>query len=110
MQRCQLITRQGLAVPGWVTAHGRSEPSQPSGYVFKDCSLTGFSKVYLGRAWGRYSRVIFFNTFMSDIVMPQGWDSWHTPDHGFVISFSLHLHNFMVFFFHFSVIYLYIYD
>ncbi|XP_020589980.1 probable pectinesterase 29 [Phalaenopsis equestris] len=81
-ERCQIVTSRGLLVPGWVTAHGRYEPLQPTGFVFKNCSLTGFSKVYLGRAWGRYSRVVFYNTFMADIVLPKGWDSWHTPDHG----------------------------
>ncbi|KAI0492862.1 hypothetical protein KFK09_027138 [Dendrobium nobile] len=81
-ERCQIIIRRGLPVPGWVTAHGRNKPSQSTGFVFKYCRLMGFSKVYLGRAWGSYSRVVFYNTYMEDIVMPQGWDSWLTPDKG----------------------------
>ncbi|PKA54673.1 putative pectinesterase 29 [Apostasia shenzhenica] len=79
---CYLVTVPGLPVPGWVTANGRSGPDQPGGFVFKNCWLYGGSKVYLGRAWGSYSRVIFYNTNMSDIVVPQGWDSWLTPDKG----------------------------
>ncbi|CAK9876871.1 unnamed protein product [Sphagnum jensenii] len=35
--------------------------------------------VYLGRAWGNNSWVMFANTFMDKIVMPKGWDDWHIP-------------------------------
>jgi Pectinesterase len=31
--------------------------------------------MYLGRAWNDHATVLFYETFMSDLVMPLGWDS-----------------------------------
>ncbi|KAK8949629.1 putative pectinesterase 29 [Platanthera zijinensis] len=81
-ETCNIVTLSGLRMPGWVTAQGRFGVVQRSGFVFKNCRLKGASRVYLGRAWGRYSRVIFYNTFMDDIVVPEGWDSWRAPNKG----------------------------
>lgn len=47
-----------------------------SGFSFKDSKVTGSGKVYLGRAWGDYSRVVFAYTYMDQIVLPQGWSDW----------------------------------
>ncbi|KAL9674061.1 hypothetical protein QQ045_030328 [Rhodiola kirilowii] len=62
--------------PGYITAHARGSPSEPSGFVFKECSIVGGGHAYLGRPWGTYARVLYYNTTMSDIVVPQGWDAW----------------------------------
>ncbi|KAL0436013.1 UNVERIFIED_CONTAM: putative pectinesterase 53 [Sesamum radiatum] len=61
-----------------VTAQKRSNSSISSGFSFKNCSLTGSAggSIYLGRAWGDYSRVIFSYTFMDKVVLPQGWSDW----------------------------------
>ncbi|KAJ8748647.1 hypothetical protein K2173_008092 [Erythroxylum novogranatense] len=59
-----------------VTAQKRSNSSMESGFSFKDCVVTGSGLVYLGRAWGDYSRVVFSYTFMDKIVLPQGWNDW----------------------------------
>lgn len=61
-----------------VTAQKRSNSSISSGFSFKNCSLTGSGggSIYLGRAWGDYSRVIFSYSFMDKIVLPQGWSDW----------------------------------
>jgi len=32
--------------------------------------------VYLGRAKGPYSRVIFAKTYLSKTVVPEGWTNW----------------------------------
>ncbi|KAH9316416.1 hypothetical protein KI387_025043, partial [Taxus chinensis] len=50
-----------------------------TGYVFLNCKVTGGGKMFLGRAWGPYSRVIFAFTYMADIIFPQGWDDWKDP-------------------------------
>ncbi|XP_042047248.1 probable pectinesterase 29 [Salvia splendens] len=62
---------------GYITAQGRENPNNNTGFVFKNCNVIGNAKVYLGRAWRPYSRVIFYNSFLSDIILPQGWDSWN---------------------------------
>jgi hypothetical protein len=40
--------------------------------------------VYPGRAWGSDSRVVFVNTFMDDIVVPEGWGDWGVPASGYL--------------------------
>ncbi|KAK6239526.1 hypothetical protein QUC31_004995 [Theobroma cacao] len=61
-----------------LTAQKRSNASLASGFSFKDCVVTGSAPgmVYLGRAWGDYSRVVFSYTFMDRVVLPQGWSDW----------------------------------
>ncbi|KAH6786781.1 hypothetical protein C2S52_006333 [Perilla frutescens var. hirtella] len=55
---------------------GRENGQDTNGFVFKGCNIDGNGKTYLGRGWRPYSRVLFHNTQMSDIVVPQGWDAW----------------------------------
>ncbi|XP_022890493.1 probable pectinesterase 53 [Olea europaea var. sylvestris] len=59
-----------------LTAQKRTNSSISSGFSFKNCTITGSGSIYLGRAWGDYSRVIFSYTFMDKIVLPQGWSDW----------------------------------
>ncbi|XP_057782274.1 probable pectinesterase 53 [Salvia miltiorrhiza] len=59
-----------------VTAQKRSNSSIGSGFSFKNCTVTGSGSIYLGRAWGDYSRVVFSYTFLDKIVLPQGWSDW----------------------------------
>ncbi|XP_026658985.2 putative pectinesterase 10 [Phoenix dactylifera] len=61
---------------GVVTAQGRESPTDENGFVFKGCVVNGTHKASLGRAWRNYARVIFYKTFMSDIVDPEGWNAW----------------------------------
>ncbi|XP_006575773.1 probable pectinesterase 53 [Glycine soja] len=44
--------------------------------LLKNCIATGSGQIYLGRAWGDYSRVIFSYTYMDNIVLPKGWSDW----------------------------------
>ncbi|EFH48497.1 pectinesterase family protein, partial [Arabidopsis lyrata subsp. lyrata] len=62
---------------GYITAQGRSSVSDPSGFVFLRGSVSGTTSVYLGRAYGPFSRVIFIQTDLSSVVHPKGWDPWH---------------------------------
>ncbi|KAK3034656.1 hypothetical protein RJ639_033611 [Escallonia herrerae] len=59
-----------------LTAQKRTNSSMASGFSFKDSRITGSGQVYLGRAWGDYSRVVFSYTFMDNIVLPRGWSDW----------------------------------
>ncbi|KAF2325048.1 hypothetical protein GH714_022449 [Hevea brasiliensis] len=59
-----------------LTAQKRSNSSLESGFSLKDCVVTGSGLVYLGRAWGDYSRVVFSYTYMDKVVLPQGWNDW----------------------------------
>ncbi|KAK7392210.1 hypothetical protein VNO78_20640 [Psophocarpus tetragonolobus] len=59
-----------------ITAQKRTNSSLESGFSFKNCTVTGSGQVYLGRAWGDYSRVVFSYTYMDNIVLSKGWSDW----------------------------------
>ncbi|KAF5931469.1 hypothetical protein HYC85_032342 [Camellia sinensis] len=66
-----------------VTAQKRTNATLESGFSFKDSKVTGTRSggggVYLGRAWGDYSRVVFSYSYLDTIVLPQGWSDWGDP-------------------------------
>lgn len=45
-----------------------------------NCEIYGTGKVYLGRAWGNYSRTVYSNCFIADIITPVGWSDWQVPE------------------------------
>ncbi|OQU90233.1 hypothetical protein SORBI_3002G370300 [Sorghum bicolor] len=61
---------------GAIAASQRSSPAEDSGFSFVGCRLTGSGMLYLGRAWGRYARVVYSYCDLSGIVVPQGWSDW----------------------------------
>ena len=61
---------------GYITAQKKESETETSGFVVKTSVITGDGKAYLGRAWGPFSTVIFYNSTLSDVVMPAGWDAW----------------------------------
>lgn len=65
----------------YITAASTTQ-RQAFGYVFLDCKLTAHEeahKVYLGRPWRQYARVVFLNTEMGSHIRPEGWDNWRNP-------------------------------
>ncbi|KAF3340515.1 putative pectinesterase 29 [Carex littledalei] len=75
-ERCTISTVSGVEGIGYITAQGRDSKDDWSGFVFKSCNITGSSQTYLGRAWRPYARVILYDTYMTDIITPLGWDAW----------------------------------
>ncbi|XP_018488397.1 probable pectinesterase 67 [Raphanus sativus] len=61
---------------GSITAHNREHADENTGYVFIRGKVYGIDEVYLGRAKGPYSRVIFAKTYFSKTVVPDGWTNW----------------------------------
>ncbi|KAG2175755.1 hypothetical protein INT44_000233 [Umbelopsis vinacea] len=78
--------------PGHLTAQKRTKSNDSSdaiksGYIFNNCRVVADSntngvnlkaKVDLGRPWSPYARVVYMNTYMSDIITPAGWGSWYS--------------------------------
>ncbi|KAF8656738.1 hypothetical protein HU200_060530 [Digitaria exilis] len=67
-----------------VTAQGRSNPEDKSGFVFQNCSLTADQganltgvETFLGRPWKNHSHVVFMESFLDAIVDPLGWIEWN---------------------------------
>lgn len=70
---------------GWITANGRPSADDPSFYVFDGATVTdegnvGAGKVYLGRPWREYSRVVFQNSYLSEVINSAGWSVWNDGD------------------------------
>ncbi|CAL5196276.1 unnamed protein product [Lathyrus oleraceus] len=66
--------KSGLKKNGVITAQYRDSPNDPSGFVFKNCNISGTGgKFQLGRAMDAYARVIIANSYLSDAVKPEGW-------------------------------------
>jgi pectinesterase len=63
-----------------ITAQSRTRPAEDSGYVFRDCTVTGAEgsqDILLGRPWRAYSTVIFLNTDFKAPLDPAGWKEWN---------------------------------
>lgn len=63
-----------------LTAQSRLRPEEDSGYVFRDCTVTGdpgSQDILLGRPWRAYSTVIFINTDFKAPLDPAGWKEWN---------------------------------
>ncbi|XP_024025080.1 putative pectinesterase 11 [Morus notabilis] len=61
---------------GAITAQRRESPSEDTGFTFLGCTITGTRTAMLGRPWGDYSRVVFALSYMSNVILPQGWEDW----------------------------------
>ncbi|CAH8360227.1 unnamed protein product [Eruca vesicaria subsp. sativa] len=72
-----------------ITAHGRIDPSQSTGFVFLNCLINGteeYMKLYkanpkvhinfLGRPWKEFSRTVFIGCDMEALITPDGWSPW----------------------------------
>lgn len=83
---CEIHSKNG----GFVTAASTNE-SEPFGYVFLDCKLTGDDKpyggpggkpgpgsalAYLGRPWRPMASTMFVRCSMGPHIRPEGWAEW----------------------------------
>ncbi|XP_027342694.1 probable pectinesterase/pectinesterase inhibitor 51 [Abrus precatorius] len=93
-QDCQILVRPRQVKPekgenNAITAHGRTDPAQTTGFVFQNCLINGTEdymvlyrskpqvhKNYLGRPWKEFSRTVFIRSVLEAIVIPQGWMPW----------------------------------
>nr|CAB3478259.1 unnamed protein product [Digitaria exilis] len=65
---------------GALTAQNRQSMLEDTGFSFLSCRVTGSGALYLGRAWGTFSRVVFAYTYMDNIIIPRGWYNWGDPN------------------------------
>jgi pectinesterase len=75
--RCEIRALKHQVV--YLTAQSRLTADEKSGYVFDHCRITAESaadRVYLGRPWRAYSTVVFLNTEMPAVIVPEGWHEW----------------------------------
>lgn len=86
-QGCTLLVRKPMDnQQNIVTAQGRKDIRQPTGLVIQNCTfkadpeyfpLRHKLKSYLARPWKEYSRTIIMESFIDDLIQPQGWLPWN---------------------------------
>ncbi|KAM0945722.1 putative pectinesterase [Dioscorea sansibarensis] len=74
---------------GALTAQSRMSFLENTGFSFVRCRVTGSGVLYLGRAWGYFSRVVFAYTYMDNIIIPRGWNNWGDPQRQMLVPFAL---------------------
>ncbi|KAK7392042.1 hypothetical protein VNO78_20468 [Psophocarpus tetragonolobus] len=86
-QNCKFVVRKALKNQQCiVTAQGRKERHQPSGIVIQGGSIVADNKVkfdnkaYLARPWKNYSRAVFRDSYIGDLIQPDGYLAWQGPN------------------------------
>ena len=88
LQNCTFVVRKPMENQQCiVTAQGRKEKTQPSGLVIQGGSIVSDpsyypvrfdNKAYLARPWKNFSRTIFMDTYIGDLITPDGYMPWQT--------------------------------
>ncbi|KAF3332873.1 putative pectinesterase/pectinesterase inhibitor 22 [Carex littledalei] len=60
-----------------ITAQGRKDPNQDTGFSMQDCFVDATYPTYLGRPWKPYSRTVFMQSYLGPQVKPAGWLEWY---------------------------------
>lgn len=71
---CQICSKTNSFVTAASTPHGKSY-----GYVFMNCKLIakeGLNKVYLGRPWRDFAKVVYIKCELGAHIIPEGWSTW----------------------------------
>ncbi|KAK8499477.1 hypothetical protein V6N12_011562 [Hibiscus sabdariffa] len=85
-QNCNIYPRKPMNGQfNAITAQGRTDPNQNTGTSIHDCNImaadelassnTTFS-TFLGRPWKEYSRTVYMQNFMGNLIDPAGWKAW----------------------------------
>lgn len=73
---------------GAIAAQGRTTPNEQTGFIFVHCRVTGTGPLYLGRAMGQYSRIVYAYSYFDDIIA--GWDDWDQTSKEGTVFFGLY--------------------
>ncbi|KAK3011453.1 hypothetical protein RJ639_012751 [Escallonia herrerae] len=86
LQNCAIFARKPLPwQSNTITAEGRDSANLTTGIVIHNCSITAAPdlrqhlneiKTYLGRPWKHFSRTVIMQTFIDELIDPQGWLIW----------------------------------
>ncbi|XP_061350197.1 probable pectinesterase/pectinesterase inhibitor 47, partial [Gastrolobium bilobum] len=86
-QSCNIYARKPLPnQKNTVTAQGRTDPSQNTGISIQNCRIDAapdlaedlnLTENYLGRPWKKYSRTVYMESYIGDLIDPSGWLEWN---------------------------------
>lgn len=85
-QNCNLLARMPMSGQSIAfTAQGRTDPNQNTGTSIHNCTVTAAPDLvpvessfptYLGRPWKEYSRTVYIQSFIDNLIEPAGWLEW----------------------------------
>ncbi|XP_072958900.1 putative pectinesterase/pectinesterase inhibitor 22 [Typha angustifolia] len=77
LQHCNIHTRRPLPYQKvTITAQGRKDPNQNTGFSIHKCIIDATTPTYLGRPWKAYSRTVVMQSYLGSQVQPTGWLEW----------------------------------
>ena len=86
-QSCNTYARKPLRnEKNAVTAQGRTDPNQNTGISIQNCTIQASPDLatdlnstsnYLGRPWKEYSRTVYMQSYIGDLIHPEGWLEWN---------------------------------
>ena len=86
-QNCTILAKKGLqSQKNTITAQGETYTDQSSGFTIQFCNISAdydllpylnTTSTYLGRPWKPYSRTIFMQSYISEVLNPKGWLEWN---------------------------------
>ncbi|GLJ10795.1 hypothetical protein SUGI_0135320 [Cryptomeria japonica] len=86
LQSCTILPRKpGQNQKNAITAQGRTDPNQNTGISIHNCNIKADSDLapvqrsfptYMGRPWKEYSRTVYMQSSLSDVINPAGWLEW----------------------------------
>lgn len=89
-QNCSILAR--MPMPGQentITAQGRAGAGEKGGFCFQSCTVAADEELaahaktvqtFLGRPWKPFSRVVFMESTVSQVVDPKGWLAWESQE------------------------------
>lgn len=77
-----MIEDKRVEIHGSITAQNKASANENSGFVFQKGKVYGIGQVYLGRAKGSFSTVVFARTYISNTIVPEGWSIWRYDGKG----------------------------
>ncbi|ESW05551.1 hypothetical protein PHAVU_011G188900 [Phaseolus vulgaris] len=89
-QSCNIYARKPLPnQKNAVTAQGRTDPNQSTGISIQNCRIEAApdlaadlksTKSYLGRPWKLYSRTVYMQSYIGELIQSVGWLEWNGTD------------------------------
>ncbi|KAG6504405.1 hypothetical protein ZIOFF_036738 [Zingiber officinale] len=77
LQRCHIHTRRPLPdQKPTITAQGRKDPNQNTGFSLHGCFVHANYPTYLGRPWKAFSRTVIMQSYLGAQVQAGGWLEW----------------------------------
>lgn len=101
-QNCTFLVRKPLnGQQNIITAQARSDVREPTALVFQNSTFIADPELfpvkdkfptYLGRPWGNFSRTIIMESYIDDLIKPEGWTIWDA-NWGLDTCFYAEFHN-----------------